>query len=298
MGALSGKSVIVTGSGRGIGAACARSIARLGAAVVVNDIDARNAEAVAEGIRADGGRAVAHIADISSWQGAGGLIERCVREFGAVDGLVNNAALFMMGRLDEMQEGECLRLLNVNVIGTANCAAHAVRHMQKRRSGSIVNVTSGAHMGMLAMGIYGATKGAVASFTYTWAMELKDHGIRVNALSPRADTPMGDIRKDYMRARGVEGPPALQLSAEGNTPVVEFLLSDDAADITGQIVRIDGAQLTLCSHPMVALPLQRNERWTFESVRDAFREGLVKRQFPSGIVGIRNFEVVLNRSHF
>jgi NAD(P)-dependent dehydrogenase (short-subunit alcohol dehydrogenase family) len=295
-GILQGKAVVITGSGQGIGRACALAVARLGAAVVVNDVNKTKAEAVAGEIRAAGAKAVAHVADIASWSEAAGLIERCVGEFGAIDGLVNNAALFMMGRLDEMTDGDTQRLFNVNVVGTVNCSMHAVKQMQKRRKGSIVNVTSGAHMGIPAMGVYGATKGAVASFTYTWAMELKDSGIRVNALSPQAATAMGDSTHEYYRAKGLPKP-AQQPPAENNTPVVEYLLSDASNGVTGQIVRIDGPQLGLCAHPGILMPMQSNPHWTCESVAEAFERDFAKRQLPLGIVGM-SVQTVDNPSDF
>jgi NAD(P)-dependent dehydrogenase (short-subunit alcohol dehydrogenase family) len=296
MSALQGKAVVITGSGRGIGAACAKGVARLGAAVVVNDVSADVAEATAAEIRSQGGRAVAQVADITSWADAGKLIARCVSEFGAIDGLVNNAGLFAMARLDELDEAKWRSLVDVNIVGTVNCAAHAVKQMQKRGRGSIVNVTSGAHMGIPAMGIYGATKGAVASLTYTWAMELKDSGIRVNALSPQAATRMSETTGAYFGGRGEKRPIGNSPPAENNSPVVEFLLSDAAAGITGQLVRIDGAQLALCTHPGIQMPLLRNERWSFETVREAFATDLAKRQVPLGIVGMRVAETVDNPS--
>ncbi|MGE0388023.1 MAG: SDR family NAD(P)-dependent oxidoreductase [Gammaproteobacteria bacterium] len=288
MGPLNGKAVIITGSGRGIGAACAKYIARLGGAVVVNDVDATEAEATAAAIRSAGGKAVAHVADITSWSAAGGLIDRCVSEFGAIDGLVNNAGLFSMGRLDEMTDGGLRRLLEVNVVGTANCAAHAVKPMLARGTGSIVNVTSGAHMGIPGMSAYGATKGAVASFTYTWAMELQGTGVRVNAMSPLAETRMGEESTAYARARGIDLPKRTDMPGpEANAPLIAFLVSDDARNVTGQIVRIEGRQLGLVAHPGIALPVIDRDAWDFESVRDAFRDSLAARQLPLGIVGLK-----------
>ena len=99
---LQGKAVVITGSGRGIGAATAARAARLGARVVVNDVDGDVAEATAAAIRAAGGEAVAIAADITQWDEAGRLIAGCVEAFGRIDGLVNNAGLFRMGRIDEL----------------------------------------------------------------------------------------------------------------------------------------------------------------------------------------------------
>lgn len=296
--ALAGKAVVVTGSGRGIGAACARGIARQGAAVVVNDVDADAAAATVAAIREAGGKAVAHVADIRSWQEAGSLIDRCVDEFGAIDGLMNNAGLFAMGQLDELDEHGWQRLIDVNLIGTIHCAAHAVRHMKPRGAGSIVNVTSGAHMGIPGMGIYGATKGAVASLTYTWAMELQATGVRVNAVSPQAETRMGDITAAYLSARGASMPGSQQPAAEQNSPLVEYLLSDAAEAITGQIVRTEGRQLALCSHPGILMPMLSRETWDIDGIAEAFATDLAARQAPLGIAGLFVEKTVSNPSAF
>ena len=299
MNALHGKAVVVTGAGRGIGAACARGVAALGAAVVVNDIDGPEAESTAAAIRSAGGQAVAHVADICSWEAAGDLVQRCVREFGAIDGLVNNAGLFGLGRLDELEQCDepgWRRMIEVNVIGSVNCAAHAVRHMKSNGGGSIVNVTSGAQMGIPAMSVYGATKGAVASLTYAWAMELKDSAIRVNAVSPLARTRMVQATQAYFTAQGLPKPITTQPEPERVSPIVEFLLSDAAGGITGQVVRIEGTQLALCAHPGVLVPMLVSEQWDFAGVRAAFAADLAGRQQPLGMIGIRGAEILPNPS--
>src|SRR4051812_33757488 len=130
MGELSGKAVVVTGAGRSIGAACARSAAARGAAVLVNDIDAAAARAVAGEIAAARGLAEALPADVAVWSQAEGLIGRALEAFGRLDGLVNNAGTFGIGRLDEIGEGDIRRLVDVNLLGVVNCAAHAVRPMR------------------------------------------------------------------------------------------------------------------------------------------------------------------------
>ena len=288
MSSLQGKAIVVTGSGRGIGAGIAKLAASEGASVVVTDIDKAEAEQVAAEIVKAGGKAVAHAADISDWNGAAGLIQRCVDTYGKINGLVNNAGLFRLARVDEMTEADVRAIVSVNVFGTAFTARHAIPHMMKQKSGSIVNVTSGGHFGLPNMSAYGASKGAAASFTYAWSAEMKEFNIRVNALSPMAATRMADASAAYMASKGlkkasnVSGPPA-----EANAPVVVYLLSDLAKDVTGQIVRIEGKELSLVSHPGVALPiLERSAGWDIASVADAFTRELGKRQFPTGVVGL------------
>ncbi|MGH6740205.1 MAG: SDR family NAD(P)-dependent oxidoreductase, partial [Bradyrhizobium sp.] len=170
MSGLTGKAVVITGSGRGNGAACARRAARQGAAVVVNDMDAEPAAETVAAIKADGGTAIACVADITDWGEAGRLIQSCIDAFGKIDGLVNNAALFHGAGVEAIDPEAVRNLVDVNVLGPLHCTGHAIKPMLAQKSGSIVNVVSGAHMGMLGMGIYGATKGAVASMVYTWAL--------------------------------------------------------------------------------------------------------------------------------
>src|SRR5262245_9402269 len=142
MGMLEGKAVVVTGAGRGIGAAYARAAAQAGASVVVNDIDAEPAEDVAAGIPHAGGRATVRVADVSDWGQAEALIGHCVDEFGAIDGLVNNAGLFDMSLPGEVPEPMLRDILDVNVIGVVACTVAAVTRMRPRGVGSIVNITS------------------------------------------------------------------------------------------------------------------------------------------------------------
>ena len=148
MNSLQGKAVVVTGGARGIGATVAKLAAAEGASVVVNDLDAGPAEQVTAEITRAGGKAIAHAANIADWKGAEGLIQRCVDTYGRIDGLANIAGLFGMERIDELTEASIRSLFSVNVMGTAFTARHATAHMVRQKSGSIVNVTSGAQMGL------------------------------------------------------------------------------------------------------------------------------------------------------
>ena len=246
---LGGKSVVVTGAGRGIGAAYARAAADEGARVVVNDIDAEVAEQVAADIRGRGGTAIVKVADVSQWSEAADLIGCCVSEFGTIDGLINNAGLFDMSMPGEITESQLTRLLAVNVAGVVACSMPAIRHMRGRGSGSIVNVTSGAHMGIAHMAAYAATKGAVASLTYTWSMELAAACVRVNAISPLASTRMGETTAAFLEANGLGrinagGSPGARGQCPGRgVPAVGRLGADHRAD------RADRRDLTSPSSP-------------------------------------------------
>jgi len=287
MGELEGEAVIVTGAGQGLGAAYSRAVAAAGAPVVVNDINHAAAEAVAAEIRSAGGRAVADPADIRNPEKAQALVERCITEFGFVSGLVNNAGLCERAPFAEATVEDLQRMLEVNVVGVFNCARAVIEPMLRQGRGSIVNAISGAHSGQQGLTSYGATKGAVASFTYGWAGELRGKGIRVNAISPVAATPMA---ARTARTSAVLPPPAV------NAPLVVYLLSNRASDITGQVVRLNAGRLSLMTHPANRAPVLVNESWTVQSIAEAFDQKLAALQLPTDIATYEIAEIVTNTS--
>jgi NAD(P)-dependent dehydrogenase (short-subunit alcohol dehydrogenase family) len=279
---LAGKAVVVTGAGRGLGAAYARLAAANGAAVVVNDIDLALASAVATSIVDGGGRAVPDGSDIATWVGAGAVVETCVREYGAIHGLVNNAAIFQLADPVAQDPEVFRRVIEINLLGTAYCGLHAIRAMLAQGTGSVVNVTSGAQAGSKAMGAYGASKGGVATLTYCWALDVAGTGVRVNAMSPNAHTRMSEEFERYLgaaaRSQNTNKAPEL------NAPAVVYLLSDASAAVNGQVVRVDADELSLMTHPAVLQPALRSPQWTVESVAAAFADDLAGRQQAIGLV--------------
>ncbi len=283
-GCLDGLAVVITGAGRGLGAAYARLAAQEGARVVVNDIDLAAAQAIVDEIGAAGGGACASGADITRWEQAQGLVQQCVRAFGAIDGLVNNAALFRMAR-PEAEEPEALRaLIEVNVLGTLHMGVLALREMLLRGRGSIVNITSGAQAGSSLQGAYGASKGAVTSLTYSWAIDTAGSGVRVNAFAPMARTTMADDAQAYLASHGLPPWPQLSTTPEDNAPAVVFLLSHLAHDVHGQVLRLDGGRLSLMTHPAVLHPPLARARWSVADVHAAWRDTLAARALPLGLV--------------
>jgi NAD(P)-dependent dehydrogenase (short-subunit alcohol dehydrogenase family) len=268
---LEGQSVVITGAGGGLGKAYAVAAARLGARIVVNDVNGDAAEGVAEQIRSADGEAVAECCDIRDPRAAGALIERCISQFGSITGLVNNAGVFFNEPFGHTSLEHLRLLLDVNVVGTFNCAQAALGPMLEQGGGSIINVTSGAHTGQPGLSSYGASKGAVASLTYGWACDLKDTGIRVNAVSPLAFTPMA---KDLPHL-----PPP-----EANVGPVLYLLSERSRHISGQIVRIAGKKLSLMCHPANRAPVLEREEWSLDAIAEAFTTTLTAQQLPLNVV--------------
>ncbi len=282
---LSGKAIVVTGAGGGLGAAYAVHAASCGAALVVNDVDPAAAAATVTRITAAGGNAIACAGDVSSWSFGEQLADACMDAFGTITGLVNNAGILRPALLDDMTEDDLRRMVDVNVLGTVACAQAVVRRLRTLgKGGSIVNVASGSQAGDIALGGYGATKGAVASLTYSWAMEVRGTDIRVNAVSPLAETAMAGQNAHLLALQGAsrEVRYAELPAADVNAPVVSYLLSDAASAINGQIVRIAGRQLSYVTHPLIARPLLEDE-WTFENVAAAFANTLESRQHKLGL---------------
>jgi NAD(P)-dependent dehydrogenase (short-subunit alcohol dehydrogenase family) len=271
----------MTGAGRGIGAACARFAAAAGAELVLNDIDADVLAGVVAGIERAGGKVTGHTCDVSSWASAEGLVQRCLDEYGRIDGLFNNAGIVHLAQPHEQDEGSLRRVVEVNLLGAAFCGIHAIRAMRRQGTGVVLNVTSGAQAGWNLMGAYGASKGGVASLTYCWAMDLGGTGIRVNALSPVGETRLREVFAAYL---GDTYKPKPGVPPEVNGPVVAYLLSDRSAHLNGQVVRIDGPELSLLRHPGILEPSLRRDHWTFEDVCSAFETQLSGMIEPLGMV--------------
>jgi NAD(P)-dependent dehydrogenase (short-subunit alcohol dehydrogenase family) len=273
MGVLDGKAVIVTGAGQGLGRAYALDAAAEGASVVVNDIDAAAAETVAAEIAGAGGRAVPVVGSVADWDRAGDLVAVCLKEYGAVDGLVNNAGVLNLTPPWDESEMSIRRVVEVNLLGALFVGTHAVRAMMDQGSGSIVNITSSAQLGLSTMGTYGATKGALASLTYSWSVDLGGHFIRVNAYAPVARTAMAEMSPVL--------PPDIPAPAD-NAAIVTYLLSDLSDGITGQVIQRRGNRLVVLAHPRLTEHGAEADAWTVDTVVDRFDPVLRQHQEPVG----------------
>jgi 3-oxoacyl-[acyl-carrier protein] reductase len=245
MARLAGKVAVVTGASKGIGAAIAQQLAKDGAAVVVNYASsAQLAEAVAAKIKAEGGKAKAVRADVSKPAEAKQLIADAVSEFGRVDILVNNAAVYDFLPLEQITEAHFDRMFNLNVRGLV-FATQAAAKAFGEQGGSIINIGSVASQSAPPGGsIYSATKGAVDVITRALASELGPKKIRVNAVLPGPVETEGATSLaewEQLKSQMVPRTPLGRVGQPSDiAPVVSFLVSDDAGWVTGQIISAAG----------------------------------------------------------
>src|SRR5690606_34718760 len=165
---LSGKCVVVTGSGKGIGRAAAIAMAREGARVVVNDVNREGADATVREIEQNGGKAVACYESVASMQGAEKIINTCVETFGKIDVLVNNAGILRDRMVFNMTEQEWDDVIAVHLKGTFACTHFASKYMRQQQSGRIINITSRSGLrGNIGQANYAAAKAGIVGFTRT-----------------------------------------------------------------------------------------------------------------------------------
>jgi NAD(P)-dependent dehydrogenase (short-subunit alcohol dehydrogenase family) len=281
-GVLDGKAIVITGSGRGIGAACAISAAEQGAWVVVNDVHEGQAVGIVGQIKEKGGIATSFVADISVAKHARFLIDKCCDDFGKIDGLVNNAGRFIQAPIQSLEEDDLRLMVDANLIGTVLCGKFAASRMLAQGTGRIINMTSGSMMGQVDTSIYGATKGAVSSLTYCWALDLEHTSIRVNAVSPYAESQMSISADKYRAQKGIPPRDHKMPAASSVTPLVNFLLSDLSENISGQVIRISGQTISVMSHPTLIHPAITREAWSPQDLAEVFQNELCEHLQPLG----------------
>lgn len=294
MSGLKDRVIVVTGSGRGIGAATVKMMSREGARVVVNDIGVAldgsggsagpAAELVAE-IVADGGVAVADTNDISSFDGAGSLIQHAIDEFGRLDVLVNVAGILRDKMLFNMTPEEWESVIKVHLTGTFNTSAHASRHWRERKNpdaqARLINFTSDSGLyGAPTQPNYSAAKMGIVGFTYSCAKALGRYGVTANAVAPGAATRMIDsIPDEETKARLVR-----EMTPAHVARVVTYLASEKSGWLTGQVIGAQRNRVSLFSKPVEQVRLVSPVDWDLDMLDTEMRRGFLPIVDPSGTV--------------
>ncbi len=271
-GMMEAKVVVVTGAGRGIGAAIAKLMAQHGARVVVNDIgaslggeggDPTPAEEVVGEIRKNGGEAVASYDSVAEFASAGKIIQCALDNFGRVDCVVNNAGILRDVIFHKMTEQDWDVVVTVMLKGAFNCSRHAADHFRRQESGCFVHMTSTSGLiGAMGQVNYSAAKLGIVALSTSIAIDMQRFNVRSNCIAPVAWTRMTASipPKDPAAKKRIEQ--RMQVTPEYNAPLAVFLASDAAKDVTAQVFSVRKNELFLMSQSRPLRGVHRAEGWT------------------------------------
>ena len=275
MSSLKDKVAIITGAGRGIGKESALFLAKEGAKVLVNDLGAnpdgsgedKIADEVVEEITSIGGEALANYESVDSYEGGKNIFESALNEFGAVDILVNNAGILRDKTLFNMDESDWDAIMAVHLKGHFNCTQPFVRYIREtnRLNCKIINMSSVSGLiGNFGQTNYGAAKAGIAGFSRSLSMEMAKYKCSVNTISPGAAT---RLTIDLMKAAGREvdendwkqGPQQI-------APVIAWLSSEEANEITNQIFHISQGNVGIMQQPAVIKSFKSDDIWNLDKL--------------------------------
>ena len=286
--------MIVTGAGRGIGREHALEFGRQGAKVVVNDIGTEldgsggstgPAGEVVEAIRAMGGEAIAHGADVTNWEQTGDMVKTAIETFGGLDIVVNNAGFVRDRMFVSTSEEEWDAIISVHLKGHFCTTRHAAAYWRaeskagKEVNARIINTSSGAGLlGSVGQSNYSAAKAGIASLTLVQAAELGRYGITANANAPAARTRMTEGAFADMMKKPDEGFDAMDPA--NVSPLVAWLGSADSKDVTGQVFEVAGGEIIVGDGWRRGPKADKGERWNPADVGPAVR-GLLAEATPA-----------------
>ena len=241
---LENKVALVTGASRGIGKEIALSLAKEGAAVILNYNGSKEkAESAAEEIRAAGGKAETYQCNVSDFEACGEMIQDLIKQYGKIDILVNNAGITRDGLLMKMSEEDFDAVLGTNLKGAFNTIRHMSRYFLKQKCGKIINISSvSGILGNAGQANYSASKAGVIGLTKSVARELASRGINVNAIAPGfIATDMVEAMTEDAKAKMTDAIPLKRIGTTKDIANMAVFLASDASDyITGQVFAVDG----------------------------------------------------------
>ena len=241
---LQGKTAIITGAAKGIGAAAARRFAAEGARIVLADKDEANGHEVAKAIVKEGGEAAFCLCDVGNEADVQAALDTAARTYGKLDIVVNNAGIYEFARIEESTEALYRRQFDINVLGPLLMSGAAAPHLNK--GSSIINISSFVTRVFIAeSAIYSGTKGAIDAITGVLSRELGPRGIRVNAVNPglietEGSHSAGAMNSDFQTWNEKQTPLGRIGQVQDVAPIVSFLASDDAGWITGEVILASG----------------------------------------------------------
>ncbi len=278
MAMLEGKVLAVTGAGRGVGREIALLAAQHGAAVVVNDPgvggggeggDAGPAQQTVDDIVAAGGKAWANLASVTDPMGAASIVEDAVKRFGRIDAVVNNAGILRDGIWHKMSHEDWAAVIDVHLNGCFNVSKAATPYFREQQSGSFIHFTSTSGLiGNIGQANYSAAKLGIVGLSQSIALDMARAGVRSNCIAPFAWSRM--TASIPITGEGAEERvKRLQsMSAEKIAPLVVYLASDAASDVTNQIFAVRKNEIVLFSKPRPVRSMSRAEGWTPETIAD------------------------------
>ena len=290
MGMLEGKVVAVTGAGRGIGREIALLCAAEGAAVVVNDPgvaqegdggDAGPADTTVADIIAAGGRAHANLASVSDPRGAASIVDDAVAKFGRIDAVVNNAGILRDGIWHKMSYEDWTAVIDVHLNGAFNVSKAATPYFREQGAGSFIHFTSTSGLiGNLGQANYSAAKLGIVGLSQSIALDMARAGVRSNCIAPFAWSRMTASIPAETDAQKQRVERLKTMSADKIAPLVVFLASDAAAEVTNQIFAVRKNEIVLFSKPRPVRSMTKTEGWSAQSIADellpAFRSDFAR----------------------
>ena len=281
MGICNNRTIIVTGSGAGLGRGYALALAAEGANVVVNDIKREAAEAVVAEIQAAGGKAVASVDDITSMAGAENIVKTAVDTFGDVHGVVNNAGIVRDRMFASLSEDDWDLVVKVHLKGHFCIASKLVQRWRDqvkatgtKADGRIINTSSGAGLnGSIGQSNYAAAKGGIASLTLVQAAELGRYGITANALAPAARTGMTEGPFGALMKKPEDGS-FDHYAPENVAPLVVWLCSPLSAHVSGKVFEVEGGKVSIANGWKTGIVRDKKARWNPAELTDVI-DGLI-----------------------
>lgn len=275
---LQDKVAIVTGSGRGIGREIALLLAKEGAKVIVNDLggesdgagsDSKVADQVVQEIKELGGEAVANYDSVSELDNAKNIVQTALDSFGKLDIVVNNAGILRDRMVFRMSEAEWDAVIAVHLKGSFNLTSAASNHFKEQGSGRFINFTSTSGLiGNIGQANYSAAKLGIWGLTNSTALDMARYNVTANAIAPFAWSRMiGSIPTETETAQARVAK-MKQMTPAHIAPVVAFLSSDEAADVSGQIFGVRGKEIMVFSQPRPIRSAYNSEGWSIESIAE------------------------------